>query len=82
MLPLSDILPILDRRGVCLPAFDVACGQREFLRGVLGACEAARCPAVLLVDAPPAAPEELEASAAVARFYAEREIDGCTVRHG
>lgn len=46
---LNDVLPEARRRGVCLPAIDIAGGQPDFLLGVLRACEEARCPAVLLV---------------------------------
>jgi len=48
---LTEILPILEERGVCLPGFDIAGGQGDFLMGILGACEAARAPALLLVYA-------------------------------
>ena len=46
---LNDVLPEARRRGVCLPAIDIAGGQPDFLLGVLRACEEARCPAVMLV---------------------------------
>jgi ketose-bisphosphate aldolase len=46
---LNDVLPEAHRRGLCLPAIDIAGGQPDFLLGVLRACEEARCPAVMLV---------------------------------
>ena len=48
----NDILPLLDAREVCLPAFDIGGGQPDMAIGALKACEAARCPAALLVWAP------------------------------
>ncbi|MHC4718218.1 MAG: class II fructose-bisphosphate aldolase [Planctomycetota bacterium] len=49
---LIDLMKGPGARGLCLPAFDIAGGQSDFLQGVLGACEQARCPAMLLVWAP------------------------------
>lgn len=49
---LTDLMKGPAARGLCLPAFDIAGGQGDFLQGVLGACEQARCPAMLLVWAP------------------------------
>ena len=46
---LNDVLPELKRRKLCLPGIDIACGQPDFLLGVLRACEEARCPALMLV---------------------------------
>jgi ketose-bisphosphate aldolase len=69
---LTDLLPLAERRNVCLPAFDIAVGQREFLRGVLGACEQLRCPALLLAWAMPTTLVDLEACVEVVRFHAAR----------
>jgi len=44
-----ELLALLESRRVCLPAFDIGTGQTDFLMGVLSACQAARCPALLLV---------------------------------
>lgn len=49
---LSDLTATARSRGLCLPALDIGGGQPDFLQGILAACEAARCPAVLLVWAP------------------------------
>ena len=46
---LNDVLPELKKRKLCLPAIGIACGQPDFLLGVLRACEDARCPALMLV---------------------------------
>lgn len=67
-----ELLEILDSRNVCLPALDIAGGQGDFLRGVLGACETARCPAWLLVYAPAGAYDSLEACAETVAFHAAR----------
>lgn len=68
----QEILPALDARRVCLPGFDIAGGQPDFLLGVLRACEAARCPALLLVWAPGATYIGLEACVELAGFFARR----------
>lgn len=69
---LKDVLPLIERRQVCLPAFDIAGGQPDFLFGVLQACEAARCPALLLVYAPAASYLGLEACADLVGSVARR----------
>lgn len=69
---LADFLPLLDRRQVCLPAFDIAGGQPDFLLGILAACEAARCPALLLVYGPAANYLGLEACADLVASIARR----------
>lgn len=46
---LNDVLPALEKRSICLPAFDIGGGQPDFLLGVLRACEEAGCPALMLV---------------------------------
>jgi fructose-bisphosphate aldolase class II len=51
---LHDVMGMLEPRKVCLPAFDVGGGQPDFVLAVLRACEAARCPAAMLVWAPAA----------------------------
>lgn len=48
---LREWLAVLGERKLCLPAFDIAGGQSDFLLGIVSACEAARCPALLLVYA-------------------------------
>lgn len=68
----KDVLPALDGRKLCLPGFDIAGGQPDFLLGVLSACEAARCPALLLVWAPGATYIGLEACADLVAFFAKR----------
>lgn len=69
---LNDVLPLLQSRQACLPAFDIAGGQPDFLLGVLGACEAARCPALLLVYAPAANYLGLETCADLVNSVARR----------
>ena len=69
---LGDWLAALDGPGLCLPAFDIAAGQSEFLLGVLGACEATRCPALLLVHAAREPYVGLAACAGVIRSRAAR----------
>ena len=66
----TELLPLLERRNACLPAFDIAGGQSDFLLGVLGACQQARCPAVLLVWAPGTSYIGLEACAELVGFFA------------
>jgi len=68
----KELLLLAERKGLCLPAFDVAGGQADFLVGVLSACEAARCPAVLLVYAPAGAYGSFETCAKVVRLFAEQ----------
>ena len=69
---LNDIRPALDARRVCLAGFDIAGGQTDFLLGVLRACEAARCPALLLLWAPSTSYMGLEACADLVGFFAKR----------
>jgi fructose-bisphosphate aldolase class II len=69
---LNDVMPLLEQRRICLPAFDIAGGQPDFLFGVLQACEAARCPALLLVYAPAANYLGLEACADLVGSLAKR----------
>ena len=70
---LNDVMPALDRKRVCVPAFDVGGGQIDFLLGLLGACEAARCPAVLLIYAGTATYYgSFELAVAMVDFYASR----------
>jgi len=59
----KELLGLLEARRVCLPALDIATGHTDFLLGVLEACQAARCPALLLVW--PAAQPYLELQACV-----------------
>jgi len=69
---LLEILPSLETGNACLPAFDIAGGQPDFLFGALRACEAARCPALLLVWAPGATYIGLEACADLVKSAASR----------
>jgi len=69
---LKEVIRLAEGERLCLPAFDVAGGQGDFLLGVLGACEAARCPAVLLVYAPAEPYVSLKACADVVASCAER----------
>ena len=69
---LNEVMPLLNARKLCLPAFDIGGGQGDFLRGVLEACEAARAPALLLVWAPGADTIGLEACADLVRSFAGR----------
>lgn len=74
LVPLADVLPVLNERRLCLPGIDVAGGQEEFVLGALRAFEAARCPALLLVWAPGLKDLDLELAACAERvgFYAAR----------
>ena len=65
-----DLLGLLERRRACMPAFDIAGGQSDFLLGVLDACRLAKAPAVLLVWAPGATYIGLEACADLVSFFA------------
>ena len=38
----GEILELIGRREVCLPALDIGGGQPDFVEGILRACEAAR----------------------------------------
>jgi ketose-bisphosphate aldolase len=69
---LNDVLPLLNREKICLPAFDIAGGQPDFLLGVLRACETAGSPACFLIWCPGAVYLELEAAVDLVRFYAGR----------
>jgi len=70
---LNDVMPAIEREQVCVPAFDVGGGQIDFLLGLLGACESARCPAVLLIYAPTATYfGSFELAVAMVDFYATR----------
>lgn len=69
---LTDILPVLNEKNVCLPGFDIAGGQPDFLLGVLRACEDARCPALLLLWSPGATYLGLDAAIDLIKFYASR----------
>ncbi len=69
---LHDILPMVRARKTCLPGFDIAGGQSDFLLGALEACREARCPALLLVWAPGAGYIGLEACAELVKSVAGR----------
>jgi ketose-bisphosphate aldolase len=69
---LRELISLAAGERLCLPAFDIAGGQGDFLLGVLGACEAARCPAVLLAHAPTGPYVSLKACADVVASCAER----------
>jgi ketose-bisphosphate aldolase len=68
----TDVLGVLEQRKLCLPAFDIAGGQSDFVLGILRACEQARCPAMFLVWAPGATYIGLEACADLVRSLAAR----------
>jgi fructose-bisphosphate aldolase class II len=72
LVSLNEVMPLLNARKVCLPAFDIGGGQGDFLRGVLAACEAARAPALLLVWSPGTDTTGLEACADLVRSFAGR----------
>ncbi|KPK84111.1 MAG: hypothetical protein AMJ81_06535 [Phycisphaerae bacterium SM23_33] len=72
LVSLNEVMPSLQARRLCLPGFDIAGGQSDFLLGVLGACEAARSPALLLVWAPGAEYIGLEACADLTASFAGR----------
>ena len=69
---ITDLLPAADKANVCIPAFDIADGQREFLLGVLDACQKARCPALLLAWSGPHTLPVLEATIDFVNYHAER----------
>ena len=69
---LNEVMAKLEARRVMLPGFDIAGGQSDFLLGVLAACEAARCPALLLVWAPGADYVGMEMCADLLRSAAAR----------
>ena len=69
---LNDLISLLNDRRLCLPAFDIAGGQVDFLSGVLAACENARSPALLLVYAPAETYGDLKTCAAVVRALTAR----------
>ena len=73
LISLNEIMPAVQRKQVCLPAFDVGGGQIDFLLGLLEACQAARCPAVLLIYAPTATYfGSFELAVEMVDFYASR----------
>lgn len=72
LVSLAEIMPLLEERKICLPAIDIAGGHPDFLLGALRACEEARCPALLIVYAPPARYVGLEACAQMVGFFAAR----------
>lgn len=72
LVGLKDILPVLEQKKLCLAAFDIAGGQSDFVLGVLGACEAAKCPAMFLVWAPGATYIGMEACVDLVRSVAGR----------
>ncbi|HUU22864.1 MAG TPA: class II fructose-bisphosphate aldolase [Phycisphaerae bacterium] len=69
---LHDLMSTAADRRLCLPALDIGGGQSDFLQGILAACEAARCPAVLLVWAPGATYLGLEACVDLVASFARR----------
>ena len=69
---LGEILPLLEKRNVCLPAIDIAGGHPDFLIGALRACEEMDCPALLIVYAPLAQYVGLQACVRLVRFFAEK----------
>jgi len=69
---LKNLMATAAAARVCLPALDIGGGQPDFLQGILAACEAARCPAVLLVWAPGATYVGLDACVDLVASFARR----------
>jgi len=69
---LNEVMPALNAKGVCLPAFDIGGGQADLLLAALRACEAARSPALLMVWAPGATYLGLPACADLVASFAAR----------
>lgn len=72
LVTLGEIMPLLEKRKICLPAIDIAGGHPDFVLGALRACEETACPALFIVYAPMAKYVGLEACTQLVRLYADR----------
>jgi len=74
-MPLStftDILPILDKKQVCLPAFCPFGGQPDNVRGVIEAAEQAGAPVMFMIFEPTSDYLGYEAGIELIKFYSDR----------
>ena len=72
LVGLDKIMPVLEKRKICLPAIDIAGGHPDFLLGALRAFEETACPALFIVYAPMAKYVGLEACTHFVRFFCRR----------
>jgi ketose-bisphosphate aldolase len=72
LVTLTEVLPLLEEKQVCLPAIDIAGGHPDFVLGALHAFEETSCPALFIVYVPMAKYVGVEACALLVRHYAEK----------